>query len=184
MKRFLIVGTGRSATTYCQAVHQVCGVPTTHQKVFTWASYKARRWCWGDAVGEASFMAVPMLTWIREREPDTKIVLVKRNPAEVAASWVARGAFKDDMADRYPDWHSVISTLFPSVFDGTTPIACAVRYAKAWTMYAAAYADTVLRVDDMTLPQLFEATGQTANFDAVLAGSISRRINSGPPDAG
>ncbi len=181
MSRFLIVGAGRSGTTYAQAVHQVCGIPTSHQKVFTWASVAAGEWDWGTNVGEASFMAVPALPLIRHKEPDTRIVLIKRDIDAIAESWAARGAFQPDMGDTYPDWHDTITRMFPSVFSGETPVEQAKRYAMAWQIYAAAYADAVFDIESLSLPALFAATGQAAHYDEVLAGSISTTINSGPP---
>lgn len=181
MSRFLIVGTGRSASTFCQAVFRVCGVRCTHQSVFTFGNYSSREWDWGDSEGEASFMAVPLLADIKNREPDTTIILVQRQTDMVVRSWLRRGLFHDDMATKYPEFHAVLSDMFPNVLEGISPECRAWRYVQAWNGHAAQYADALFNVETMSLPALFVAAGQTHNYDHVLAHSISRTVNSGPP---
>ena len=177
MSRFLIVGTGRSGTTYCQAVMRVCGVFCTHQTVFNWDSWQFSSWDWGESQGEASFMAVPLLPKLCEREPDTRIVLVKRHPDKVVASWLKRGLFRDDMGAYYPGFTQALNTLFPHVLEAETPEARGHQFVEVWNDYATQYAHTVLHLESMQLPVLFEACGQRHRYDAILAGSISKTIN-------
>ena len=177
MSRFLIVGTGRSGTTYCQAVMRVCGVRCTHQTVFDWDSWQFSSWDWGEAQGEASFMAVPLLPKLRAREPDTRIVLVKRSPDKVVASWLKRGLFRDDMPHEYPGFTQALNTLFPEVLEASTPEERGFRYTQVWNDYAARYAHHTFDLETLSLPALFEACGQLPAYDETLAGSISKTIN-------
>lgn len=179
MSRFLIVGTGRSGTTYCQAVLRVCGVSCTHQTVFTWDAWQHQSWDWGDSAGEASFMAVPLLPLIREREPDTRVVLVKRSPSKVVASWLNRGCFADDMGAHYPGFAQALNQLRPDVLKASTAEARAYHYVDVWNDYAAQHSDAVFYLESLRLPELFEVCGQGHMYDSVLAGSISKTINTG-----
>lgn len=177
MSHFIICGTGRSGTTYCQAVLRVCGVNCSHQQVFTWANYTTRFWDWRDRDGDSSYMAVPLLDKITQYEPDTRIVLVKRNPLRVAWSWLGRGAFADDMDTALPDFASILNERFPDVLAADTPHDRAMRYVEAWNGYAEQYAHHVFDIESLVLPELFDAVGHLNRYDAVLAGAISETIN-------
>lgn len=178
--RFLIVGTGRSGTTYCQAVFRVCGVNVSHQTVFNWDSWQTRSWDWGDSVGEASFMAVPLLPVIVKREPGTAIILVRRAAERVVASWLKRGLFGDDMGAEYPGFTKALNELFPHVLRASTPQERGESFVHEWNTYAAKYADVIFDLETMGLSELFHACNQKHMFDPVLAGSISKTINTDP----
>lgn len=173
--RFLIVGTGRSGTTYCQAVFRVCGVNCTHQTVFTFDGYP--RWDWGDVEGEASFMAVPFLADLRGREPGTTVVLVRRDHELVVGSWLKLGLFGDDMHATHPGWHRILQRMFPDVLGEETPQARAFRYCVEWNHHAEQYADHVFDLQNLDLPELFAAVGHMDKYDAVLAHSIATDVN-------
>lgn len=181
MSHVLIVGTGRSGTTYAQAVLRVCGVQCSHQKVFTWDCYRTRDWDWGDSEAEASFMAVPVLDTVRQREPDTKIILIVRDHYHVASSWIRRGLFGQDMAVTYPQMTEVLNDMFPHVLAQPTAADRALAYAKAWDEYAATRCDAMFAISTMSLPAFFIACGYEQHYDEVLAKSISATINSDQP---
>ncbi len=178
MARVLFTGTGRCGTTWVQAVLRVCGVNASHQTVFTFVdTMHTRQWDWRGFEVEASFMAVPVLPDIREREPDTKIVLLHRKPADVVRSWIKRGAFGDDMADEYPDWVEAINSIDPTVLAGSNPIERGHRYVDAWNAWAGRYAHHSIRVEETEPVELFEICGRMDAYDGVLANAISRTIN-------
>ena len=180
--KFVIVGTGRSGTTYCQALLRICGVTCTHQQTFTFKNVKSKTWQWhGD--GEASFMAVPLLEKIKMKDPATKVVLVKRSPEKVVESWLKLGLFKDDMKTEYPDFYKILKRRFPDVLKGDTPEARAWRYVSAWNIHALKYADHVIHLEELEPEALFIAVGHHDKYDAVLTESISKTINSYKEDA-
>ncbi|MCH9731592.1 MAG: hypothetical protein K0U84_18280 [Actinomycetia bacterium] len=176
MARFVVCGTGRSATTWAAAVFRICGLPVTHQKVFTWDSVAKRDWMWGDSVGEASYMSVPLLAGIAEREPDTVIILLRRDREAVAASWVGRDGFRNPKAR--PEFHACVRDMFPTVFDVDDPYKQALRYVDAWNGYAERFADHVFDVEGLPPRTLFEVTGHADDYRHVLATGVSTTINS------
>lgn len=177
MSRFLIVGTGRSGTTYCQAVLRVCGIHCSHQTVFTFDNYVSRGWDWGGWDGEASFMAVPLLEDIKRCEPDTTVVLVTRDPVKVAYSWLQLGLFQGDMPQEYPGLYRVLTEMFPNVLEGETPQRRAMRYCQAWNAHAAQYADVIFDIDSLHPMNLCAAVGHPDKYDPMLTASIATDVN-------
>ena len=179
---FLIVGAGRSGTTYCQAVHAICGIPTSHQKVFTWeTSVTADAIDWRGFAGEASFMGVPKLDLLRLHHPEVRTVLVRRSSVDIGRSWVERGAFGSSMRDTYPDWATAIDVICPNAWSSRFDQGRAIKYAAAWQKYAESRVSYVFDLESMRLEDLFSATGHYQSYDACLAGSVSHNINSGRP---
>lgn len=176
MARFVVCGTGRSGTTWAAAIFRICGLPVTHQKVFTWDAVAAGAWDWGDSVGEASYMSVPLLGDIRAREPDTRIVLLRRDREAVAASWVGRDGFRNPKAR--PEFHDCVRDLFPHVFDVDDPYEQALRYVDAWNHHAERFAHHVFDVEGLAPRTLFQVTGRDADYRHVLATGVSTTINS------
>lgn len=176
MTRFVVAGTGRSASTWAAAIFRICGLNVTHQHVFTWDAVARQDWVWGDSIGEASYMAVPLLPHITDREPDTRIILLRRDREAVAASWVGRDGFRNPTSR--PQFHECVRDMFPHVFDVDDPYEQALRYADAWNGYAEQFAHHVFDVEGLAPKTLFEVTGHADDYRHVLATGVSTTINS------
>lgn len=177
---FIITGTGRSGTTYCQAVLRICGIDVTHQQTFTHEATLAGAWHWAGQDGEASFMAVPLLPLVHREEPTTTIVLVTRDPDAVARSWCALGVFADTMPVEYPAFNAVLVEHCHGVLDQPTAYERARAYVECWNTLARPYAHIELDLDRMQPADLFDAIGRCDAYDAVLAGAVSTTINHRP----
>lgn len=178
MARFIVTGTGRSGTTYSQAIFRICGLNVTHQQVFTWETIKTKRWSWMARHGDSSYMAVPILPDIRRKEPDTLVILMKRDPKLVAESWLRRGAFTNHMDRAAPDLKRVLNQHFPDVLKSRDPMRRALNYVDTWNGYAEQYADHIYNIENVDPRELFEVTGHMDMYDSVLVNAVSHTINS------
>ena len=172
MGKFLIVGTGRSGTTYCKAILQICGIRTGHQEVFTWDTVKTGEWDWGEFAGEASFMAVPLLEKIKEREPNTTIVTVTRNIKAVESSWSKRGVFEPGWEKFYPDFYDALR-LYARQSDRPSD------QLFAYQDYAISMSDYVLDIENLTRNPylLFTAVGRMYRYDESMVNLVATNAN-------
>lgn len=155
MSKFLITGTGRCGTTYCQRVLTLMGLNVTHQTLFTFSTMNA---CtpsqveWGNVDGEASFMAVP---WLREiKETGVKIIHVYRDRNLVVDSWLRLGLFGDQMHISHP-------LFYPHVGGkNRNPRRRAEYFYDHWTRSCNDHADTIMHIEDANPSQLAQAVGR------------------------
>lgn len=181
MSKFIITGTGRCGTTYCKAILQICGINTGHQQVFNWDSVKTGEWDWtsdygitDNLDGDSSFMAVPLLEKVKEKEPDTTIITINRPLVNVLNSWQMRGVFVDGWETFYPEWAEQLDILTP---DG---VERSIEWLERWNEKANLFSDYVLSIDNLTRNPhlLFQAIGKMDKYDASLVKLISTRANS------
>ena len=164
MGKFLIVGTGRSGTTYCKAILQICGIRTGHQEVFTWDTTYTGEWDWGEFEGEASFMAVPMLEKVRAEEPTTKIITVTRDLVAVERSWRKRGVLEEGWEKFYPDFARALNE-FGSLYH--------------YQQYAINHSDYVIDIENVTRNPylLFTAVDRMYRYDESMVNLVATNAN-------
>lgn len=163
--RILVTGTGRCGTAWAA---QVLGIG--HQAIFRHQHTLGQPWDWGAADGDSSFEAVPLLPQIRPTVD--RIILLVRHPADVVASWLTLGAFKDDMRARWGLFSSVLDIHHPTILTETDPIVRAGRYWHDWNIAALPYATHVLRLEDTDWRRL----GEVANREPRR---VTGRVNEG-----
>lgn len=85
---FVVVGTGRSGTTFVADVLAACGVCCGHERYFRPEGYR-RRW---ERCGEVSWTAVP---WLERGTQAGPVYHVVRHPLDVVTSLLTIGFFSD-----------------------------------------------------------------------------------------
>ena len=58
-RKLVVTGTGRSGTRYASELFSRCGIPVSHQQVFS-DNYNGEEPNWGDYVGDSSALAAPI----------------------------------------------------------------------------------------------------------------------------
>lgn len=166
MRRFVVVGTGRSGTGYMSNLLTACGIPCGHEQVFGPAqATRAEPVVWGKWEADASWLAVPRLPML-----GVPVVLVTRHPLPTVRSMVRIGQFTDDGADGL--YGSVIRAFRPEVYAERTEPDRALAMWLHWTVAAAAHADHVLALEHLTTERL---TGVLHALGADVAPDVVRR---------
>lgn len=175
--KFIITGTGRSGTKYCQAILRICGIKCGHQTIFRHENTLNKEWDWLDFAGDSSFEAVPLLRLVKKQEPETKIILVKRNKINTIASQLKWGWFSN-MKTEYALFTKVLNKYFPDVLKQPTAQQRAELYYELWNAEAERYADSVYQLEDLNPLHLFEELGLMEYYDKPLVEAVSDTINS------
>lgn len=143
---FVVVGTGRSGTTWMTEALNACGLKVGHEAVFT--PYSVPGFVpldWGDYDGDCSWMAVPVL----HRVPDATVIHVVRDPLLVVQSWVDLGLF--DQPTPCNPYMGIIADYTPAVFAEAQPIDRVLAHWIGWNNAAEAQADVTVRIEDMPI---------------------------------
>ena len=166
MRRFVVVGTGRSGTGYMSRLLTACGIPCGHEQVFGPAqATRAKPVVWGKWEADASWLAVPRLPML-----GVPVVLVTRHPLPTVRSMVQLGQFTDDGADGL--YGSVIRAFRPEVYAERTEPDRALAMWVHWTVAAAAHADHILALEHLTADRLtgvLHDLGASVDLDTVQA---------------
>lgn len=166
MRRFVVVGTGRSGTGYMSRLLTAIGVPCGHEQVFGPAqATRVKPVVWGKWEADASWLAVPRLPML-----GVPVVLVTRHPLPTVRSMVQLGQFTDDGADGL--YGSVIREFRPEVYAERTEPDRALAMWVHWTVAAAAHADHILALEHLTADRLtgvLHDLGAGVDLDTVQA---------------
>lgn len=142
--RLVITGTGRSGTGYMAEILRASGVVCGHEGVFTTAAVLGRSLpAWGEYEADSSWLAVPLLPWMRV-ERQQHVVLVVRRPLAVVRSFLALGVF-----DRWDDYQAVVREATPLTLAEPTAADRALAHWCAWNVAASLSADEVVRIEDL-----------------------------------
>jgi len=175
MDKFLIVGTGRCGTTYCQQVLSAAGLNVTHQKLFTFKTLSAEGPVhqvgdftidWDGVDGEVSFMAVPWLDLIKKDNHKLKIIHVYRDQEAVVSSWLRSGMFGEQMGEIHPEFILSWKSNFPidstqqSEMRSSSPRKKAEAFYEMWTDECTRIADVSLDINDAYPSQLIQTVGR------------------------
>lgn len=178
MDKFIITGTGRSGTKYCQAILKVCGINCGHQSVFRHENTLSGAWDWGDYDGDSSFEAVPMLGKVKELEPGTKVILVLRDMENTIKSQLKWGWFQDSMREEYRLFSQVLDTYFPSVLSKGNPQERALEYYELWNKEAERYAHLICSLESLSPEIIFYFLGFQDKYDDTLVETVRKDTNS------
>lgn len=160
----LIVGTGRSGTSWISETLQQSGLETGHQTIRHAHTLGEPLPPLPDIV--VSFEAVPLIGRLKASK-----ILVVREPAATVGSWLTKGAFQDDMRSEFAVWSAVLDRWFPNVLQQPSPILRGFRYWIDWNMHAACHTDWVIRLDDVKglLPAILETDLRFAPIPAAAS---------------
>lgn len=168
--RFLVVGTGRSGTSFTTALLQRAGIAADHEAVFTETGPRAP----GPLEGDVSWMAVPYLA----RFPGPVLHQV-REPLAVIDSLLDLGLFASQFADEiHRPWRDFLERHFQLRGD---PLLDVMRFYVEWNARCESFASVRVRVEDQTqliadfAEQLYPGKGLLIEQELAR---ISRTLNS------
>ncbi len=168
--RFLVVGTGRSGTTFTTALLQRAGIAVEHEAVFTQTGPRDP----GRLEGDVSWMAVPYLA----RFPGPILHQV-REPLAVIDSLLDLGLFARDFADKiHRPWRNFLERHFHLSGD---PLLDAMRFYIEWNARCEPFASVRVRVEDQPqgiadfAEQIYPGKGPLIKQELAR---ISRNLNS------
>lgn len=173
--KLIVVGTGRSGTGYMAALLNACGVRSGHEDVFKPAVVLGRQLPeWGDWEADASWMAVPMLGWLRTARAH-HVVLITRHPADAVRSLLGLGIF-----DRWDDYQAVIREVTPLTMAQPTAPDRALAHWVAWNTAASLCADEVIQLEQLAPGHLvpwLQAMGKDAAAVEPAFDAVPRNVN-------
>lgn len=107
--------------------------------------------------GEVSFEAAPVAG--RLAAEGVRVVLLRRDMRAVCGSWLALGAFRDDMPLVFREWSWSLLVHTPGVLGEATPEARAERFWWEWNALVEPHAARVVDVELTSARGLCEAVG-------------------------
>ena len=156
--KFIVVGTGRSATSYTAHLFTELGIPCGHEDFFnhhantlenlnTPVSGIAREL----VIGECSWSAVPFLD-----EFEGKVFHQRREPLKVLNSWLENGLFSNSqVADFQASALEFIDRFFTREAD---PLKTVMRWIVEWNERCERYAHLSWNVESLDAETLVHAT--------------------------
>lgn len=138
--RFLVVGTGRSGTSFTTILLQRAGIRVDHEMVFTETGPRDP----GLLEGDISWMAVPFL-----RHFHGPILHQVREPLAVIDSLLDLGLFAADFSDEiHRPWRNFLEQHFELCGN---PLLDAMRFYVQWNARCEDFAKLRVRVEDQAL---------------------------------
>ena len=174
---FVVTGCGRSGTLYASMLLRGLGVACGHEEVFhpMLATFKG----FGDAEGDASWLAVP---FIRSLPPSAVVLHQVRDPLAVCASFTAMGFFQTGplglRSPRHRPFVRFLRRHQPDAFRTANPQSGAARHWLDWNRKTEADACARgldyarYRIEDMTPDgwvEMLERVGVSRDRDTVRA---------------
>lgn len=167
--KFVVAGTGRSGTAYIARLLTAAGVPTGHERWFTWVpgigdrqtidrTGCGRGKAWPSRLkeeirrrrqpimGDASWLAVPRLDRF-----DGRVFLQVRDPLAVIASYVAMRFFDFSAVQKKSVWQVFALQHFDPTGDS---VVDAARWWVTWNQRALRFADRWWRLEDLDEAEL------------------------------
>ncbi len=138
--RFVIIGTGRSGTTFTSAALTRAGIPVSHERYFTYGGPRLRHpyrdW---SAIGDSSWCAVPFL-------PDEDIIALHqvRHPYKVIGSFYKIGFFDP----RHEEVRAPYVALAKQYFEfSDDPLRSCLRWYAEWNERCEAITSNRFRIE-------------------------------------
>jgi hypothetical protein len=184
---FVVVGSGRSGTTYTAHIFTALGIPCGHEDVFNHhqntlenLNSPAKGISREFVVGECSWSAVPFLGQF-----DGFVFHQRREPIKVLNSWLKNGLFSNpDLSDFQISALRFIDRFFTRETDTLRTV---IRWIIEWNERCEPHADLSWNIeclDEETLANVTRLIGRPKTIEhcrAVLS-MLPRNINSnGPP---
>lgn len=158
--RWIFTGTGRCGTGYVSKVLQSAGIRCGHEDVFNRAGWEhaAHKMGYGHWEADASWLAAPWLSRVREEFPNVCVVHLVRHPRDVIASWLSNGVF----GGAFGPWLKwAVGHLEGWPLDAGEEDVAAWYFCE-WTQLVESYADRRIRVEDGPF-SIFEAMEMTVS---------------------
>lgn len=135
---YLVTGTGRCGTKYCQQLLCSLGIGCSHEAVFHTKTVNNiypiignETWQWKDGyVAESSYMAAPFLT--HNCLKNTKIIYLIRDPIKVIQSFVGLNFFSGKVGFHTPYEDFIYKYLPLLKYVEKNSISRAICYYKWW----------------------------------------------------
>lgn len=155
--RYVITGTGRCGTSYCAAVLNACGIKASHQTVFDhYGVLGLKPIEWKDVEVACSFQAVPILSDWRGY---ANIILLVRDPLEVARSFLELGLFGDDFPHTHGLFYRILTERFHLPWH-RGGIETALTYWLEWNREALRSAHQVMLTRNLSPTTVLKAVGR------------------------
>jgi hypothetical protein len=168
--RFVVVGSGRSATRYASELFCQLGVPCGHESFF--AAQRAEA---SSFVGDASFGAVPFLAGF-----DGVVLHQVRHPLAVLRSILATGFFV--RPGQYAPYLELIERELPGMASRADPVRKAMHFIVQWNLLCEPFARLRWQVETLDAATLARATelvgaGRSRQACAAALEHVPRDVN-------
>lgn len=141
-RRFLVCGTGHSATGWASRALTDLGLPCGHETVFDWKGDSGSKQRWASLRGDAAW---PAAGWFDRLEGTERIVHLVREPLRVVRSLLGIRMFAD-RCDCHPEQPGVhlatpyarfMLSRLPSLQEPEDELGRAIRWVSGWTHHIA-----------------------------------------------